>query len=152
MSIQEGGVRRYDGAAIRPRITKIEIPAPSMGSKGWLLDEFGIFELEKGTVGVLRGVCCTHTGTGALEIVDGFVDELGHYPDEELRKQHLNPKYFNCNGRTIFKSPGSVMGMWPLNIGFIHGLTVHANGGHSSGGSPCITLIWDVKKIIKSEA
>lgn len=142
-------VRRYEGSQTRPRITKIIIPQPSMGSKGWVLDEFGLFELERGP-GVLRGMACTHTGTGAIEIVDGFLNEDGYYPDEEVRKNHLTDDYCKCNGRILFKSPGSVMGMWTLNIAFQHGLTIHALGGHGNQG-PCITLIWDVKKIIKAE-
>lgn len=129
------------------KLVTIELPKPKMGSKGWLLDRWGNFNLEQGP-GVLRGIACTHTGSGTLEVVDGIPNEDGFYPDEEIvNKGSLHPDYNTANGRMVFKSPGSVMGMWTLNVGLYHGLTIHAYGGTDSA-PPCITFIWEPYKIL----
>lgn len=140
----------YRGDEVQGAIHHIVLPIPKMGSKGWVLDEFGNFLLEAGP-GILRGLACTHTGSGSLELIDGVVDDkTGFYPTAiEILKNHLHPAYHSCNGRRLFFSSGSVMGMWTLNIGFHHGLTVHAKLGHKAA-PPCVTLIWEGLKIAKA--
>lgn len=152
VSIPTLGVKYiYRGDEYRGVIHKLQLPAPKMGSKGWVLEQFGNYLLEDGP-GILRGLACTHTGSGSLELIDGIVDETtGFYPTSiEILQDHLHPKYHSCNGRRIFFSSGSVMGMWYLGIGFHHGLTLHARGGLPSA-PPCVTIMWDKQSIIKKE-
>jgi hypothetical protein len=145
---ERAGLR--EGDVLTPPIYRITVPQPEMGSKAWVLDQYGIYILESDTVGVLRGVACTHTGTGSIEIMDGVVDpKTGYFPDEELRRKHLHADYFTCNGRRLYQAPGSAMGMWMLNAGFQHGLTISATGMDVS--PPVLTITWDVKKIIRKE-
>lgn len=136
-------------ARYRDKPNFISIAKPKMGSKGFLLDNWGVYVLEQGP-GVLRGLACTHAGSGTLQIIDGIPNDDGFFPDESiLSKGHLEPLYNQANGRPIFQSPGSVMGMWHLNIGLHHGLTVCAIGGNDTA-TPVVTLIWDPIHIIKS--
>jgi len=140
----------YRGDEIRGPIHRITLTVPKMGSKGWVLEQFGNYLLEDGP-GILRGLACTHTGSGSLELIDGIVDEAtGFYPtDIAVLQNHLHPKYHACNGRRVFFSSGSVMGMWTLNIGLHHGLTLHARGGPSAA-PPCVTIIWEGLRIAKA--
>ena len=115
---------------------KPEVQKPPFGSKGFLVDTKGAFLLEEGPA-VLKGLACTHSGSGLFEIYDACVLEgSGYFPP--LPKQ--DPR--SPNGRRIFKSISSQLGMWTLNIGLHHGLLVLAYGG--TEGIPTVaTLIWD---------
>lgn len=115
---------------------KPEIVKPPFGSKGFLIDKKGVFQLEDGPC-VLRGLACTHSGSGIFEIFDGKnMLESGFFPAIENQDPRAP------NGRRLFKSVSSQLGMWTLNIGLHHGLTVLAFGG-TDGIPTAATLIWE---------
>lgn len=111
----------------KPRI--IEMDAPTIGGKIFLLHEKGMFVLEQGE-GTIRTIACTHAGSGSLAVYDGVPDEHGYFPDGEMPEDH--PDWSMCNGRLIYSATPVVMGSWMMDGGFRHGLTVHAAGGTAS--------------------
>ena len=123
------------------KFQRIIIPKPKTGASGWLLDRKGGFILHEGFV-VFRGLACTHAGSGTLEIIDGIPDEHGFFPDSDILGDIRHPRYGCANGRVIYKSPASVMGMWTLNVGLHHGLCVFASGPSDSVGTVA-TFIWE---------
>ena len=68
----------------QPAIRHIEVPTPVMGGKAWLLDDKGLFVLERGR-GTLITLACTHAGAGGIEIIDGVV-----LSDEEWTPQNVS--------------------------------------------------------------
>lgn len=123
-------------------IYKIEVPKPEIGSKGFLVDKKGIFELEV-CPSVLRGVACTHSGSGVFEIFDGFGASEGIFFPEVKGAPKGAP-----NGRRVFFSGASQLGAWPMNIGMHHGVTVVAHGG--TDGIPTVaTIIWEPNPVRK---
>lgn len=122
---------------------KPQVQKPPFGSKGFLVDLKGAFLLEEGPC-VLRGLACTHSGSGVFEIYDASVlTGSGYFPP--LPGQDPRAP----NGRRIFKSISSQLGMWTLNIGLHHGLMVLAYGG-TEGISTVATLIWESAPLRKA--
>jgi hypothetical protein len=121
---------------------KPEVQKPPFGSKGFLIDKKGAFLLEEGPA-ILKGLACTHSGSGLFEIYDAReLDGSGYFPP--IKNQ--DPR--SPNGRRIFKSISSQLGMWTLSIGLHHGLLVLAYGG--TEGIPTVaTLIWDSAPVKK---
>ena len=127
----------------RGAVTHIELPTPPMGGKCLVLKKKGIFVLERGP-GVLRTIACTHAGAGTLEAVDGFPDDGGFFPDENLPEPQAAdfktpPDYLagvkgyaQRRGRALYTANPVVMGSWMLDAGFLHGLTIRVTGGHES--------------------
>jgi len=123
-------------------IYKPDVPKPEIGSKGFLVDKKGIFELEA-CGSVLRGIACTHSGSGVFEIFDGRGASVGVF----FPKIKDAPKGAP-NGRRMFFSGASQLGAWPVNVGLHHGLTVVAHGG--TEGVPTVALIiWDPNPVRK---
>lgn len=123
-------------------IYKPDVPKPEIGSKGFLVDKKGIFELEVGPC-VLRGIACTHSGSGVFEIYDGYGASVGVF----FPKVNSAPKGAP-NGRRVFFSGASQLGMWTLSVGMHHGLTVVAHGG--TDGIPTVaTIVWEANPVRK---
>lgn len=141
--------------------TIVEIPSPQMGGKVWLLEDKGLFVLERGP-GVLRTIACTHAGSGSLMAIDGVPDANGFFPDENMEEPqmpnlngveparaesimqgYLNVRSrFECrNGRPFYRATPIVMGSWMLDGGFTHGLTIRAEGGTISA-SAIASIVW----------
>lgn len=118
-------------------ITHVELPAPPMGGKCWLLEDKGIYVLERGP-GTLRTDACTHAGAGQLIIYDGVPDENGYFGTEEMSES--DPGYWSRNGRPIYKANPVVMGSWMLDAGFYHGLTIKATGGERAAA--IASIVW----------
>ncbi len=119
-------------------VTDIDVPMPSMGGKCWLLNQRGIFVLERGP-GVMRTIACTHAGSGNLQFIDGVPDERGFFPDDDMDPS--DPKYYARNGRPFYQANPVVMGSWMLDAGFSYGLTVKVAGGHESA-APTASIVW----------
>lgn len=119
-----------------PRI--ITLDTPSLGGKCWLLEDKGIFVLEK-CAGVLRTIACTHAGSGSLAVYDGIPNENGFFPDHEM--PDTDPNYHMRNGRPIYRATPVVMGSWMLDAGFFHGLTLLAKGGTDSACA-IASVVW----------
>ena len=120
----------------KPKIILLE--TPPLGGKCWLLEDKGIFVLEKCS-GVLRTIACTHAGSGSLAVIDGIPDENGFFPDHEMKEDH--PNYHMRNGRPIYRATPVVMGSWMLDAGFFHGLTLLAKGGTDSACA-IASIVW----------
>ncbi len=99
--------------------TYIDLPAPPMGGKCYLLADKGMFVLQRGG-GVLRTIACTHAGSGSIIAYDGLPDERG-FMDETARQ--------------MYRANPAVMGSWMLDAGFVHGLTILASGGTESASA-----------------
>ena len=128
-----------------PEPIRIRVAEPTIGSKCWVVEEKGIYVLAEGP-GILRGIACTHAGTGGLEILDGVPDARGFFPQHGLAMS--DPKYGMRVGRPLYRAHPSIMGMWMLDAGFIHGLTVHADGD-SRNANVIASIIWMEQKIKK---
>ena len=140
----------------------VDLPAPKMGAKIWLLETPGIWVLER-CAGVIRTNACTHAGGGSTTIFDGIPTKEGHFdkekplPDADLaeyirdicaaepgtseraaRARVIESAY---NGRPIFHANPSVMGSWMMDGGFYHGLTIVAPGGHELM-VPYASIVW----------
>lgn len=121
----------------------IEIPLrqPIMGGKAWVIEESGLFVLERGG-GVLRTVACTHAGSGSCEAADGVPDENGFF---QIYSPHKPPA--ECEpgkpgwGRRLFRGSPVVMGSWMLDAGFSDGLTFRYGGG-TDGVAMIATIVW----------
>ena len=113
-------------------IVNIELPMPPMGGKIWLLESKGIFVLERGP-GTLRTLACTHAGSGMLVAIDGVPDENGFFPEISNTPAH--------NGRPIYRANPVVMGSWMLDGGFVHGLTIRAEGGNEASLA-IASIVW----------
>ena|ERR1700693_3292141 len=127
----------------------IHIPQPIMGGKAWLLDQIGVFVLERGP-GTLITVACTHAGAGSVKIIDGVPNDDGFFinPDDVPAAQpdfgvgpDVLEKWGKRNGREYYRPNPMVMGSWMMNAGFHNGLTVHVPGGHNSI-APVATIVW----------
>ncbi len=114
-----------------------------MGGRCWLLDRKGIFVLERGA-GTFRICCCTAAGSGGITVYDGLPDANGFFPDGAMPAN--DPDYNRRNGRPLLWLHPCVMGAWPVDGGFEHGLTVIATSStpHSplSGPKAIATFTW----------
>jgi hypothetical protein len=110
-----------------------DMPAPPQGGKNWLIEEKGIFILERGA-GTLRTIACTHAGSGTIVAYDGVPDEDGEFPEG-------NKKAIGANGRLIYKANPPVMGSWMMDAGFVNGLTIESVGGQRAT-STIMTVVW----------
>lgn len=134
------------------KIIHIELPAPPMGGKCWLLERKGTFVLERGA-GVLRTIACTHAGAGSLEVLDGIPNDDGFFSDEEMREPKREPdepeeeyvarmlKFGTRAGRPFYRASPVVMGSWMLDAGFNHGLTLRVSGGHEAACA-IASVVW----------
>ncbi len=120
------------------KLIRIDIPEPKMGAKVYLLETKGTYTFEEGPA-TLRGICCTHAGSGAITFFDGVPDENGFFPDEGMEESH--PLYNQRNGRPVFRANPVIMGMFMLDSGLMHGLTVKVEGGHDATCA-ILTLTW----------
>ena len=131
----------YDKSKVeekRGKVTYIKLPTPKLGAKTYLLKNSGIYVLEPGP-GALQAIAVTHAGTGALTIRDGIPDDRGYFPDQEMLE--TDERYHHRNGRDIWAASPIIMGMWMVNAGLFHGLTVECFGGMHDV-STRITLAW----------
>lgn len=139
----------------------IDLPIPTIGAKIWLLQETGLYVLERGS-GVIRTDACTHGGAGSISIYDGIPNDQGFFEDRELPEHEMaelvratlrqDPDASAAaareriaqsakNGRRIYYANPTVMGSWMMDGGFYHGLTIEAPGGHESI-SPVASIVW----------
>jgi hypothetical protein len=168
----------------------VQVREPEIGAKGFLIDSLGLFVLESGP-GLLRGMACTHAGSGVLLAYDGLPNGTGFFENRNrspmaagtqpgdvwecakcrglrcplcfgagtitrastngskspivreacplvARKEHcpdckgsgVDPDYWIRNGRLLKRL--NQMGMWMLDAGFHHGLTIAVAGGVQS--------------------
>lgn len=134
----------------QPAIRHIEVPTPVMGGKAWLLDDKGLFVLERGR-GTLITLACTHAGAGGIEIIDGIPNDQGFFendpivPTVEPAFRETDPTILEAwgtrNGRVFYRALPAIMGSFMLNGGFHRGLTIRATGGHNSVAAVA-TLVW----------
>lgn len=134
------------------KTTWLDIAMPPMGGKCWVLEDKGIFVLAEGP-GVLRTIACTHGGSGAIEVIDGVPSADGFFDDERMTepdplKFETDVAYFDAlklwgqrRGRPIYKANPVVMGSWMLDGGFLHGLTVRAEGG-TAAAAAIASIVW----------
>jgi hypothetical protein len=130
-------------------VTYVDLPLPPQGGKCWLLESKGIFVLEPGP-GTLRTIACTHAGAGAIEVLDGIPDENGFFPDEAMAEPVGNDlealKIWHARrGRCLYRANPVVMGSWLLDAGFIHGLTIRAQGGNLAA-TAIASIVWQQYK------
>lgn len=173
---------------MQPRL--IQIREPEMGAKGFLIEDNGLYVLAT-AAGLLRGMACTHAGSGIMVAHDGvpngdgFFENRGHpalaaggidvvwncehcdgavcpmcfgvgkmfraatfedasvgRTDCQLLDRHcqmckgsgIEPAYWSRNGRLLKRL--NQMGMWMLDAGFHHGLTIAV-----AGGTPSVNII-----------
>jgi hypothetical protein len=133
----------------QPAVTHVEVPQPVMGAKAWLLNDKGLFVLERGP-GTIITCACTHGGSGGIRIIDGIPDENGFFTNPEDvpvdepafdSPPEVLEKWGKRNGRAFYTALPAVMGSWMLNAGFHNGLTIHAGGGHNSVAAVA-TFVW----------
>lgn len=131
----------------------IRVKKPLIGNKVYLIKERGLFVLEEGACSI-RGMACTHAGSGGIVVYDGVPRTDGHfeappeelfkvdlYETEEQRAQALKDWEDNRDGREIYYAHPAVMGMWMLDGGCNHGLTIMSSGEHSAT-PPVLTITW----------
>ncbi len=123
---------------VKNKITLIKMPTPKLGAKTYLLKKGGIYVLEPGP-GALQAIAVTHAGTGSMSIYDGVPDDRGNFPDSEMLE--TDNGYYARNGRDVFQMSPILMGMFMLNAGLFHGLTVKCFDGQH-GVSTRLTLAW----------
>jgi hypothetical protein len=116
-----------------------------MGAKAYLLKKGGIYVLEPGP-GALQAIAVSHAGTGGMTIYDGVPDEEGNFPDAAMPE--TDKGYYARNGREVWSASPILMGMWMLNAGLFHGLTVKYWAGQHSVSSR-MTLAWVPYKVAK---
>jgi hypothetical protein len=131
------------------KLVEVNLPMPPMGGKCWLLEEKGIFVLQRGP-GTLRTIACTHAGSGSLVAIDGVPDENGFFEGREVNAREslmpTDPTRGAYNGRPFYRANPVVMGSWMLDGGFEYGLTLLAIGGAES--ALCIaTIVWVEHKV-----
>lgn len=115
-------------------LTALEMPP--LGAKCWVMDQKGLFVLER-CPGTLRTIACAHAGSGTLEIFDGVPNDDGELPPPVM----IGGEDYDGKGRQLFKANPIVMGSWMLDAGFQHGLTVRNSGGQP--GTPAIaSIVW----------
>lgn len=166
---------------MQPRL--IQVREPEMGAKAFLIEQEGLYVLAMGP-GVMRGIACTHAGTGALIAHDGVPNGSGFFENRDrppmapggsdeiwkcprcrgeqcplcfgagetvkvngsaserlpcpVGSNHcliclgsgILPDYWSRNGRHLKRL--NQMGMWMLDAGFHHGLTIAVAGGTPS--------------------
>ena len=136
------------------KVVYIDLPTPPMGGKIWVLEKKGVFVLEPGP-GTLRTIACTHAGSGAIDVLDGIPDDNGFFADEEMtdpsgrQADFATPDDYTAairswhsrRGRRIYPANPVVMGSWMLDGGFIHGLTIRAEGGAASACAMA-SIVW----------
>ena len=98
------------------QLTRIELPEPIVGGKGWCVEGIGNFLLEEGP-GVLRAIACTHTGSSYLTIYDGLT---------------------LAEARPLFRMQPTVLGHWMVDLGFNEGLILEVGGKMT----PFSTIVW----------
>jgi hypothetical protein len=119
------------------KIVNVELPTPPMGGKIWLLEEKGIFVLER-CAGTLRTIAMTHAGSGAVYAYDGIPDDYGYFSDPP---SETDPAFWTRNGRPIYRANPAVMGSWMCDGGFYNGLTIIAAGGTESACA-IASIVW----------
>ncbi len=120
----------------------IDIEEPLIGAKAVCLRDPGMYVLEAAPV-LFRGMACTHAGSGGVAIYDGVPDQDGYFPElPELPEGEENDPMakWNRNGRLIYYAHPACMGMWMLDAGCRHGLTIVMQGTEQV--SPIVTLTW----------
>lgn len=126
------------------QIVEINLPPPVLGSKCFLLEEKGMFILERGP-GLLRTIACTHAGCGSLVAIDGVPNEKGFFPEipegENILDLPTDPTKGAYPGRPFYRANPTVMGSWMLDAGFFHGLTILAAGGND-GIAAIASIVW----------
>ncbi len=128
------------------KLIVIDLPTPPMGAKCFLLEEKGLYLLQRGPC-VLRAIACTHGGSGSVVAIDGIPDENGFFPDRGLGDDTpidampIDPTRAAYNGRAVYRANPAVMGMWQLDAGCLHGLTLRASGGTDST-SVIASIVW----------
>ena len=125
--------------------TYIEIDTPALGGKTWLLQEKGLFILERGQ-GSFGTFACTHAGSGGITAYDGIPDENGFFP--EFEGEEGSKEWWMRPGREIYRAMPVVMGSWWINGGFFHGLTIWCHGGRDTE-PPIGTLVWSAARKAK---
>ncbi len=63
----------------------IQVREPEIGSKGFLIEKDGLFVLSTGP-GLLRGIACTHAGSGMLVVHDGVPTSNGFFENRGHRQ------------------------------------------------------------------
>jgi hypothetical protein len=136
------------------RAQHIYVPDPPIGNKVVCLRERGIFVLERGPA-IWRGMCCTHAGSGGVIVVDGVPDAEGFFPEppkvistditDPAELQKAMSEAWGYNGREIYYAHPACMGMWMLDAGVMHGLTI-ISFGEVAQSAPVITATWARKK------
>lgn len=132
----------------------LSIAKPPIGNKCFLVKERGMFVLESGP-GSIRAMACTHAGSGGIVIYDGIPDKNGMFEDhppeelfkvdlyasEEERAKALLSWSQNKNGKEIYYAHPAVLGMWQIDGGCQHGITL-ISSGELSNAPPIITVVW----------
>lgn len=125
------------GTARMP-IHHVEVPEPQMGAKSWLIENKGIYVLERGPC-VLRSLSCTYIGSGSFLVRDGMPDNFGKFDCDRL--DPFSKEYTTANGRKVFLMAPQIIGFWGLDVGLRNGLTIIADGGQEHG-PVLVTACW----------
>lgn len=138
----------------------VNLPEPPIGNKIFLIRERGMYVLEQGPT-LFRAMACTHAGSGGLAVYDGIPDKEGFFPDkkpvwelpenptpEQLEEAEKKAREFEWafNGREVYYAHPACMGMWMLDGGLQHGLTIVSSGLHI-GTSPVVSITWMKSKV-----
>ena len=131
-------VRAYGNYTSRDQddVHFLDIPAPAMGAKYYMLEKKGIYVLEKGPC-VLRSLSCTYIGSGTLVVRDGVPSHEGRFDADRL--DPFSQEYMTANGRRVYVMSPQVIGFWGLDAGLHHGLTISTGGGD---GPVLVTACW----------
>jgi hypothetical protein len=119
-------------------LREINLPTPPIGNKILCVHKHGIYVLEKGPT-IWRALANTHVGTGGVAVYDGVPDKNGFFNDVDI--DEADPAYATSNGRLLFYANPSVMGMWMLDGGCLHGLTL-ITAGDCEAVAPFVTITW----------
>lgn len=101
---------------------------PLLGGRNVFIRGVGLYILARGP-GSLRSFACTQANTGFISILDWRVEPSGR-----------QSKYVaEANKRTIIQMAPPILGQWPLDASFEHGLVVEVS---AQDYSPMLTVVW----------
>lgn len=133
----------YPKAWSANNIIRVTRPAPKLGAKAVSLKTKATFVLSEGP-GTLVAIIVTRAGSGMIIASDGVPDrDSGHYRPHAASFDEMGhiEEELNKDGLELFHLEPVVMGVYQLNAGFNHGLTIETDAGHSSVSS-IFTPVW----------